>query len=169
MSTTRFYKINKGTATFEAVDAMIKRIREAQSAADELSKELGCEKNQVLTYSHYVAGGIVGFKLEQQPDGWKKVHSKSHYGFYFPKASVKANKQLLKRIDELPSIQRRDLSDLVGYKSIMGAPGIKQTEDSILVEMTSGGWGDKAEPTADMIEILGSEYDELCKLETVES
>ncbi|SDG72538.1 hypothetical protein SAMN04487996_12284 [Dyadobacter soli] len=160
MSTTRFYKIQKGTETFQKVADMIVQIRAANKAAENLAIEIG-STGQMIHSDHYVAGGITGFEFYQQPEGWRKA-SKHFHGYYFPK-SGKENKQTLNAIYALPKIERRTLSALIGYKGIFSQPGIMERGEYVLVVATVGNMGSSIEPTPDMIEILGSEYDELAK------
>jgi hypothetical protein len=168
MSTTRFYKIANGTETFEKVDAVLKRIDESWDIAEALGLELGSPTGKWIFSASYAAGGVVGLEMAKQPDGWKKAQPKYHFGFYFPKV-IKANYDIIKRIRTLPAVSRLELSRQVGYNSQFGAPGIQRTQEFILVEMTSGvvknSFYATPELTADMIEIVGSEYETLSKLE----
>jgi hypothetical protein len=163
MSTTRYYKIEKGTETFKKLEALWQRVHQADLASKKLALELGSD-GTTLYLTSYIGGGIIGYKMGKLLPGWKKLRGYSE--FYFPKA-IKANHEILKRIRTLPAIPRIELSRIVGYDSRFGAPGVQLFGNHFLVEMTIGSSPDsfygQCEPTPDMIEITGFEYLTLLK------
>ena len=166
MSCTRYFKIAKGTQTYKNLEDMFQKIEEGNAAAKNLALELGSPDGTTLYLNSYATGGTIGVKMNEQPPGWKKVYR--YTGFYFPK-QIKANHDIIKRIRELPHISRLSLSNVVGYNSQFGAPGIQQSGDHFTVEMTVGSTKEsfygECTPTSDMVEITGFEYLTLSKEE----
>lgn len=152
MSTTKYYKIPEGTDTFQKVKEMFNQIKESNKSAVALAVELRAKDGRILGNTFYAAGQISAFDMPEKPDGWKEIKSRNVYGNWcFPK-SGKGNKDLLKKIYDIPTIRRSEIDCLVGYEDVFGGPGIFDAGDCFLVEMADGN------PKSDMIEIKGSEF-----------
>lgn len=159
------YKILKGTDLFNKLTDLNKRMKKVKKAATDLAASLGGGK--VATTNRYLAGGIDAIEFKEKPEGWRSVGN-SWEGLYYPKA---VNKSILKQISELPVIKIDELNDIVGFRSgqtkfsgggfvWIKSVGMQWHKDFILMETADG---TEYTPLPDVIEILGSEYDELSK------
>jgi hypothetical protein len=159
------YKILKGTELFNQLTDLNKRMKKVKKTATDLAASFGGGK--VATTGNHLAGGIDAIEFKEKPDGWRSVGN-SWQGLYYPKA---VNKAILKQIADLPVVKIDELNDIVGFRgrqtkcsgggiAWIKSVGMQWHKDFILMETAEG---TEYTPLPDVIEILGSEYDELSK------
>jgi len=164
------YKVIPGSEVHLKLLELKKQIIQAREASFAIMDEVRAES---ITESHMkLAGGISGFIFKTPPDTavWKRIQTGySSYG-YFPK-SIKANKDLCKRISELPLVDTKDLREIIGYKFqtyaspgggilMSSAPAIHWSIDNQIIILQTANQA-KYTPVDGIIEILGSEYEAL--------
>lgn len=161
------YKIVKGTKLFNQLTALNERIKLVDKMAKDLATSLG--GTEVATKGNNLAGGIDGIAFKDHPgkDGWMKVGN-TWQNLYYPKA---VNRQIRKQIAELPTIEYKELNDMVGFQgnqvvseskglAWVKSVGVFFHKEVILMETVEGS---KYRPVPGVKEILGSEYDKLMK------
>lgn len=156
-----YFKIEHGTELFKEFESLNERRHKAHDAAFKLQKSLGG-----LGYTRpygSLGGGINAIKFEDKPDGFKSINKSM--SLYSPK---KSNKEMIKRIENLPIVTEDELNSMLGFepqfsgKYYHNLPGFIECEKYILVDVSDLC---KYTPKSDMIEILSSEYKELSKSE----
>jgi hypothetical protein len=168
------YKILKGTALFNDLSAVKNEMDRAKALAQEVVDSVGASG---FAKAHYrIAGGIAAFYFkdkENVPKLWKQV-GQTWQNFFFPKVA-KENRELLKRISDLPTLDDDRITKLINFKfqvvpgqdSLVAVhcPAVEWNDEYILVSVP-----DKCDykPVPDMIEILGSEYKLLSREEQEE-
>lgn len=155
------FKIVEGTATYDKLLDLRKRMDEANKLAGDLCDELGGTPNRVrLVPSGSIGGGIAGIPMaEGKPDGWKLVAS--GYGNMCLPKMTKENKPILDKIASLPIISYEELNSIVGFEEQcqgfvwFAKPGVTWVEKCVLLDVD-----DRCDfkPNEDMIEILTSEF-----------
>ncbi len=159
---TRYFKLDNNSDSGKKLIQLIDRINEARKVNMDFAHSIGAEvEGGILTDSFYVAGGIIGFKMKEVPSNWR-LAKKGYYGYYYPK-SGKENKELHKKIAELPKIQRHELREVIEMHSIFSSPGIIECHEFLLIEVPTGGFDGEYTPLTDMIEITGGAYIEAKK------
>lgn len=153
------YKILKGTDTFSKLEVLQQRIKETNKQVSDFCKKQGGTGDWLLR-SDFLAGFPVGVEFKVKPNGWKNTRD---HGFYLP---AKANKLVLTEFDSLPSIDKSELNDIVGFKRqtnenrYYGSPGIQIHNEFALLNVSNDC---KFTPNEDMVEILESEFVALSK------
>ncbi len=155
------YKILKGTDTFKKLKDLEVLMLDYDKQASTLSKELsGSEDGSWLGKGYScIAGGLSGIRMKEKPEGWR-VTTKNYPDFFTPKIN-KQNKEVLDRIDALPTLNYDDLNAIVGfdYQSSgmrwFNCPGVDWYDDYVLLNIDNAC---RFIPNGDMIEILESEY-----------
>jgi len=153
-----YYKVKSKTETFEEFDFLFKRIKKVNNIALALAKKLGFSK---IATSRNLAGGINAFYSVKKPDGYRQV-GKDYQCLYFPK--VAHNKELLKKIEDLPIIKKSELNKIIDFKEtftgkhFISSFGIAKRNNHFLLDIDK-----ECDFTVnkDMTEILESEYNEL--------
>lgn len=148
------YKIEKSSELGEKLSALFEKAKAIRAVTHDFTEKLGF--NEYFISSEYAAGGIAAFGSKTQPEGYRKLPK----GGYFPKA-IKANKELLKQISELPKLSRYEFAKVLKFEfqivgmAIVSCPGIIPLDDCYLVTVH-----DECDykPIDGMTEILGSEY-----------
>jgi hypothetical protein len=109
------YKISKGTKLFQALTAVKLQMDAVDKLAEKIVQEAGADS--YAKASQCIAGGIRAFyfkDLDKVPVGWKKMEKGlSHW--FFPKSSAKANRDLLERIADLPTMGTEDIAKLLNF------------------------------------------------------
>jgi len=77
-------------------------MRSANEARSKILTELGA--TQFVQSNQVIAGGLIGIILEDKPSNWKRAGVGIPTA-YIPK-KIKANKDLLGRIDALPTVSK---------------------------------------------------------------
>jgi hypothetical protein len=101
------YKVLEGTPLYQILSNVQKKMENAANLSKAIVKEVGAE--DYARASHKIAGGIRAFKFKEcicknsEKPGWKKMESGCTF-WLMPLAKEKSNKDLLKRIDALPTI-----------------------------------------------------------------
>lgn len=162
------FKILKGTELFKHFATLRKEMNDALAASNALAESIGATDAAIIP-GYYIAGGADAFYFpNDNPPANFKVKGKSWQNLYFPKVH-KDNKELLDKIDGLPRVRTSQLTDLLNFGtlemtahqgglSIMQCPAVVWTNTYILVDF---GESTKYKPLPDMIEITGSEYNQL--------
>jgi hypothetical protein len=164
-----YYKTLKGSDTYKNFDKLQQDIMAVTKAAFALVEELGYES--YIDKRMACAGGISGIQIAEKPKGWKRVYQKHYDDVYFP-SDIKANKELLAKIEALPYVNFTQLNDCVGYKeqtlgtTWMYKIGCSWHDDYVLFTVN-----DKARftPPADCTEITVTEYNKLSEKVMVEN
>ena len=171
------YKVLPGTALFDTLMAVQKKMIKANKAADKIAKEVGAEG--CANASNKIAGGILGFKFKiggqknSDKPGWKKLES-GYTLWWFPLEKEKSNKDLLQRIYELPTIDISELNTPLNFHggAVSHEGGIAwvktpsvlfpdKKQAVILIGIHPG--LKEYKPVDGMIDILESEYNKLKK------
>jgi hypothetical protein len=161
-----YFKIEKGTKTFDKLHAMAVEMIRCNNEALELVKELGFSRFAPDRDS--VAGGVGVIGLvgkEKKPDNYKWYNVSSD-NYIIPK---KNNKEDRAKIDALPKVSKKEYNAVLGFEpqvieekgSYTGHYGFKNKVDFFLISMVEGV---KFEPNEDMVEIVYSEYEKLSKI-----
>lgn len=151
------YIISKGTETFNKLTALHQRMQDCEEAAYQLQKELGGTSRMVY---RTVAGGMHGVALPGKPEGWRYATNDNYDGFFYPK-KIKANKELIERIKNLPVVEHKDVNEVVGFEfqssglKWFNRPAVAWGKEYCLIEVDDECY---FTPNKDMVEILGSEY-----------
>lgn len=156
------YKISVGSETFKKLEALHKKIKDANKAANELVSRLGGKAR--ARRRDKLCGGIDAIQFENSPEGWKCVDKSQD--LYFPKA---ANKVLIAEIKELPVVDVDELNEIVGFDGPQFASrdGKEYYVETVQVSfgrsymVMSVSRGCKYKPLKDIEEILESEYERL--------
>ncbi len=162
------FKVLKGTPLFKQLTAVKKEMVRCNDAAYEIIKEFGC--TQMRGKFGVIAGGISGIIFQngkKPPEGWR--YTGESFNEYMPKKNVSANKELNKRIKELPIVEYDALNDPLnfdwhdndGSRKVSFHPGIKWKNNYILIDVSKH--YPRYKPQEGMIEILESEYNKLAE------
>jgi len=174
------FKVLKGTDLFNDFINLDKRLKDANKARKALANKIklpGFKITGTSSSSRYAAGSINAFQVDkyisnkdQLPAGWKAMERLST-NWIFPK-SEKSNKELLKSIYDLPTVDRSDVNDIIKFAGMyqdnsFSGSGIRFIngyalsiqKDYILIDTDNT--GTQYKPLKDMIEILDSEYEKL--------
>lgn len=156
------YKILANSPLFDALCALRDKIKLADAAAKALSDKCGA---YAYSGGRGVGGGIRALCFKEKPEHYKLLQ---YPDFYYPKVSLKVNRELVNELAALPEVKDAELNELVGFKSGMTVdevsggfrrtqrPGIVWNENAD-VALLDTGHGTCA-PHTDLIEILESEY-----------
>ena len=151
-----FFKVEKGVALWDNLEALMNKIISVRDQAKELVNELGFTE---YGSAHFVVAGGISFVYspDRKPDGYRSI-GKSWQQFYFPKA---VNKDICKKIADLPVIKYNEYNDVINFKDqfvglthIMSY-GLKKVGDIFLIDVSDQA---KYTPVEGMVEILSSEY-----------
>jgi hypothetical protein len=158
------FKADKGTATYEKLNAVMSKIQECRFQAKKLAEELGAGK-YIESYQG-AAGGIEGIEFDEQPKGWKRVYNRRYSDLYYPKA-LKSNKELIERLEALPIVSRKEVNETVGYEpKYFGTIGIWHRHDLILFEVPIERINGEDQPytfkaPSDVVELTYSEFENI--------
>lgn len=136
-------KIVKGSPLFDALHELWGRMKECNKAADDLVRELGYKEKAIN--GRRLAGGIDAIEMEgPKPEGWKKVGDRWQ-SFYYPTAK---NKEVLRRIQALPTMDNDELNKILNFHSgakcvgdslvWISRPGMSFSDDYMLMELSEG-------------------------------
>lgn len=172
-----FYKILPGSQLYEDLTALQMRLNDAfQKSHDFVFKKLAKKfnikeyrsgKHTMIGsqfYRHTLAGGVTSFIIDgEKPKGWKNAG----HGF-FPR-NIKANKELLEELHDLPVVEESECNNLIGYKFYFddvtnrtsSRPGFKLSNDGQPHVFRFPEWliPNHYTPPVEMIEITKTEYD----------
>lgn len=168
-----YYKIEKGTETFDKMVAVRSRMAETRTEAKKLLESI---PNSLETYyeAGEIAGGIylVGFDgLDSVPDNWVindryTGAGKAGARYARPHKKSKHVKEIRKKIQSLPTVSYSDFNSPIGYswitngRTLSFAPGVMYGDDVILLNVADADDDHEAytPPNSDIIEIKASEY-----------
>lgn len=156
------YKILKGSPLFDKIQRVRVRMMEAHDLARETAIKMGAKSWRGKNSQD--VGGLSAFKFKKLPTNivWRKAYGSRVDDEVFPKA-VSSNKQLLDNIAALPTVSRREIDRLVGFKpQFIGETnyfrfGCAWVVGSAVI-LIDVGTRIKYKPRAGMIEITESEY-----------
>jgi len=150
-----YYKVLKGTETFEKLNNVWDKIVDYNNQSKELTEELGFEK--FGRNNNGVGGGISCFKSEEKKEGYRMV-GKKHQDLCFPKAN---QKNILAKIDALPVVSYDEYNKTIGFESqftdvyYISHFASKRLDELIVIKLSENC---KYQPKEDMIEITTSEF-----------
>lgn len=170
-----YFKIDKDSELYLKLKEVQVKMKEANQAAYKLANELGFKQwrgDSNMT----IAGGIQSLYSETKPDGYAYTYGSSSPNDFFPK-KTKANKEILAKIEALPTVSSFDLTDLINYdwrkcseetgerygqKRVLFTPGLSFPKNGeVLIHIPD--WITKYKPVKCMIEITQTEYNKLDK------
>lgn len=170
------FKVLKGTELFEKLSALGDNIKECDNKSFELAKELGFKN--CYGKSFLLAGGLYGLipiDGKTKPEGYAWAFNDRTGNAVMPIKNRKANKEIIDKIDSLPTVEYDELNNLVNYHRALSNkpnetggtrfsfhPAINWTKEFILIDVPVSN-GRKYRPAKDMVEILESEYQKLKK------
>lgn len=163
------YKVLKGTDLFDKLWSIQKKMQSCQDEAQKIVNTIP-EADGSSKRSHCLAGGIAAFHFKKgwtnAPDGWRKME-KGWTQWFMPKSSDKKNKELLKKISELPVLGYEIINDLLNFHfyvteelQVWHCPIVEWRSKYVLIEVPND---KKYKPLDGMIEIMDSEYIKLSK------
>lgn len=171
------YKVLKGTDLFKKLNDLKNKMQDCKDKASDFAEKLGFDsyykKSFVLAGSFY---GLVPRDGKTKPKGYAWAFSDRTGNAVMPAKNTKEGIELLKQIDDLPTVGYDELNKLVGYKEEMshrpagnGRGGTKLNfypvviwrDKYIVVNVPD--YSGKYKAKSDMIEILESEYNKLSK------
>ena len=150
------FKVNKGTKLFNELIAVLKKMDQCHHAAWEIVEEVGATSYRGSYWR--IGGGITALGFKKQPEGYRKEEG---YNSYFPK-KIKVNKELLAKIDALPTVTFEDINTPLKFdfpqhigNKMVNVPEVLFRKDHVLINVK-----DECTytPVEGMIEILGSEW-----------
>jgi hypothetical protein len=156
------YKILPNTPLFEALVALRDKIKAADAVAKALSDKCGA---YAYSGGRGVGGGIRALCFKEKPEHFKLLQ---YPDYYYPKVSLKVNRELVNELAALPEVKDAELNELVGFKSGMKIdelsggfrrtqrPGIMWDEKTGIALLDTG--EGSCAPHPDLVEILESEY-----------
>jgi hypothetical protein len=162
-----YFKIENSSETFKSLIQLKKRNKECHLAACALATELGGnEKGSYigLNSMYNLSGGISGIMMEEKKPGWVNVYKKTYNNCYFPQKNLSANKEVLEKINSLPTTSLDDLNKIVNFEEqSVGRhhytnPIIHWNDDACIMQIHDRC---KYTPVNGVVEILGSEYEKL--------
>lgn len=165
------FKVKKETELYNEFIKVKKEIRDARKEARDLVKTMGFD--EYYEKSFCLAGGISAVRAKsEKPVNYAYAFGTRDKEAIIPK-KIKANKEILQRIENLPTVSYERINDLINYdgrrsieiterggKRISFIPGVTFKEDHILIDVPEFV---EYEPIKDMIEITTSEYKTLIK------
>lgn len=172
-----YFKIDKATELYTKLKEIQVKMKAANNAAYKLAKELGFEQWRSKA-DMLIAGGIVSLysKDGSKPDGYRYTYGSDMPNDVFPK-KTKANKEILSKIEALPTVSSYDYTDIINYdwrqhvyptgerngqNRTLFAPSLSFPKNGeVLIHMPD--WITKYEPVKGMIEITFTEYKKLNK------
>jgi hypothetical protein len=118
----KYYKVKLNSQTHEKLNEIFDRMATCNKACIEIIDEVGASGGYQSKFDK--AGGIYAFSFEGNvPEGWRKAGDG-----YYPKANIKANKPLLRKIEKLPIVSIIEWADI--FKSdIFRQPGCFKSGD----------------------------------------
>lgn len=166
------YKIEKGTPLFTKLDNLGEQIRKVNKQACDLVKEMGFS-NFHPKGNFILAGGISAVHADKKPKDYAFAYGSSEPNAFFPR-KIKTNKELLAKINALPTIDASALNDLVNFdpftdssditptggRRISFHPGIAWKKKYILIDIANY-YEDSYKPAKHMIEITTAEFKKL--------
>lgn len=155
-----YYKVEKGTEIYNKLDKVWDKMIKYNNISLEFIKSIGFNKFGV---SHKgVAGGVSCIESDYKPEGFKQV-GKTHQNLFYPKQN---NKELLKRIEELPIVSYSEYNDVIGFvphsKNLkyFNSYGSEKIGNIYLITLSDDC---EYQPKEDMVELKVSEYKEILK------
>lgn len=154
------FRVKKESEEYNELNKLFGRIKEVREETSKLADELGFKK--YANHPYYLAGGIGAVHFDEKPEGWKMVGN-PWQNLYYPK-KIKANKELLERIESLPTVPRDSFKSILNFKSIFGCPGFELHDDEIIITaqeewiLTGVSFDRPWEPPTGLEEITTSEY-----------
>lgn len=173
-----YFKIEKKSELHATLVKVKADMKAANKAAFALANELGFEKYRPIN-NFTIAGGIMSLYSEdgKKPDGYAYTYGSSSPNDVFPKRKLKANKELLAKIDALPTIPAERLNGPIKYdwrkhkspradsrggSQILFTPGVSFAKnDEILISFPD--YITSYKPVKGMIEITFTEHKTLNK------
>lgn len=168
-----YFKVDKKSDLYDKLKVIQIRMKVANKASLDLATRLGFKQWRGES-NMTIAGGIVSFYSKAKPDGYRYTYGSDMPNDFFPK-KIKANKELLAKIEALPTVSSFDFTDLIKYdwrkcseetgvrhgqKRVLFTPGLSFPKNGeILINVPE--WITKYKPVLGMIEILSTEYNTL--------
>lgn len=163
-----YYIVKSKSKLFNQLQELSKNMKSANNAAFKLAKEMGF--SEIHTEFDSLAGGISAVCANKKPDGYCYAFGSKHNKAFFPK-KINANKEILKKIAELPVIKNDVLNKIIKYdgfntkkdaaagrnggRRISLRPGISFDKNCVLIEIPDY---IKYQPVDGMQEILASKF-----------
>lgn len=170
-----YYKVDKTTELYAKLKEVQAKMKAANKAAHKLATELGFEKWRGES-NMVIAGGIVSLYAETKPEGYSYTYGSKMPNDFFPK-KIKANKEILAKIEALPIVDSFDFTDLIKYdwrqhqtptgdrlgqSRVLFTPGLSFPKNGeVLISFPD--YIKKYKPVKGMIEIISTEYKKLDK------
>lgn len=163
-----YFKVPKGTETFDKLTQLRLKIIDANSKAKKLIKELGGNADRIYNKYRNIGGGIAAIYFADKPEGWKQV-GENHQSIFMPKANMK---KVWDKINALPVVEHEELNKIVGWPdslqvgtggnalTVYYSPGISWHKDYCLLTIPGHV---KIKIPEGVIELLESEYEKHCK------
>lgn len=159
------FLIEKETELYRKLIEVIERSDKVRKQCRDLAERLGAK--EYVCRSGSVAGGIVGFILDEKPENWKSVLPNNFANAYFPK-SMKCNRALIDEINKIPLVRTNEISEILMYGNYFGNKGqysgcpqvwCGKERNYFLVSVPD--WVVRYDPLPEMKEILSSEWKRL--------
>lgn len=160
-----YFKILKGTESFDKLNEIFKRAKECRQAASKFATRYNEKGKYLDTGDSDILGGGLSFVFSETPiEGW--VKDTKYKDAYRPRKS-KANVEVIAEIKALPIVLRSEVNDVVKFEGgFIGnhyyygcGVNYNLNKDFILISIPERLKDYK--PTKDMIEILTSEFNKL--------
>lgn len=170
-SNNMYYKVDLNSKLYTTLKDVQLKMKEANKAALKLANELGFKKWRGSN-NFVIAGGIVSLYAETKPEGYVYTYgSKESLNDFFPK-KCKANKEILDKINSLPTVDSFSFTDQIKYdwrqhksptgntrggNHVLFTPGLSFPKNGeILISFPE--YIKKYKPVAGMIEITFTEH-----------
>ena len=156
------YKITQGSPIFQELQDLLVLMNVAHLAAVAIMREVKADRYHIAPGA--IAGGVSYFAFDKPPIPllWKAY--KRLPGLYRPK-DIKANRDLNRRIGELPTVKDRELASIVKLRMqllpspeglrVLIIPGMRWGRDFILMELPDDA---DYKPLRGMTEITVAEF-----------
>jgi hypothetical protein len=164
---SHYYKVDMSTETGKKLLKLQKRMTACDKAAKIFLKSIPGASIQLYQSNSggTIAGGIVAIHFKKKPEGWKIV-GESYQQLYIP---LSKNKKIWETIQALPTVKEDEINEIVGWPS-----GLQVGEGLSIYHRPGFGIGElftvvswprkiKKPSNPDLIEITGTEFEELSK------
>lgn len=155
-----YYKLNASSEIGQKIRKLIVRGGEIKKETIDFAKSIGASTEMFCRSSRYIFyTGAVAFYFDEIPDMkiWKKFQNYS--GYYSPRLSNKAGKDLQAKLDSIEKIEREVLHEIIGYQNLFYSPGFKVGKERYFGFKVQKDAGFK--PSYDFHEITFTEYENL--------
>lgn len=167
-----YYEITKTSTLGKKIIELHEHIKNVHTKCQEWVMKNNNGHSPLYTSSpNYIVGGVDAITFEKVPKGWTQLNY--HFpDYYYPEKRLKANEKIIKEMEKLPSVTKKDFVELFGLQQktygskYFRCVGMKSTSEAFLVTVPV--FVDDWTPPADMKRIRASRYLELMQVKQLQ-